>query len=184
MADIKTESQWIASTVPVPDPTKLTTDAVAKAKQEITESFKESVLALRELIYAELQRSKSVTDEIFKRIEVQFIERDKRTEQLAIASSTAIAAALQAAKEAVGAQNTANAISISKSESSTLESLRQLRELFMSDSRATNDKINDLKSRLDLGQGKDTGYASSWAIFLGGAGFLLSVLILLFKVLH
>jgi Skp family chaperone for outer membrane proteins len=88
---------------------------------------------------------------------VQFIERDKRTEQLALASSTAIAAALQAAKEAVGAQNTSNSIAIAKSESSTLESLRQLRELFLSETKAINEKVDDLKSRLDRGEGKGTG---------------------------
>ncbi|MES2180654.1 MAG: diguanylate cyclase [Pseudomonadota bacterium] len=43
---------------------------------------------------SEMNRIKVVTDEVFQRIDVQFIERDKRTEQLALASSTAIAAAL------------------------------------------------------------------------------------------
>jgi hypothetical protein len=104
-------------------------------------------------ISAEVQQVRSTNDEIFKRIEVQFSERDKRTDQLALASSTAIAAALQAAKEAVGAQNTSNSIAISKSEQSTLESLRQLRELFSSEVKAINAKVDDIKARLDRGEG-------------------------------
>lgn len=168
--------------VPIPDPTVLTTQALLRevaalkelveirfgATDKIVEHVEEQIrgrsseiaaasLHLRELMLSEMGKIKVVTDEVFQRIDVQFIERDKRTEQLALASSTAIAAALQAAKEAVGAQNTSNSIAIAKSESSTLESLRQLRELFLSETKAINEKVDDLKSRLDRGEGKGTG---------------------------
>ena len=46
----------------------------------------------------------------------QFAERDKRTEQLSLADKTAIAAALQAQKEAAGAQNESNTAAINKME--------------------------------------------------------------------
>jgi hypothetical protein len=168
--------------VPIPDPTVLTTQALLRevaalnekveirfaATDKIITHVEEQIRArsndittssmhLRELMLSEMGKIKVVTDEVFQRIDVQFVERDKRTEQLALASSTAIATALQAAKEAVGAQNTSNSIAIAKSESSTLESLRQLRELFLSETKAINEKVDDLKSRLDRGEGKGSG---------------------------
>lgn len=164
--------------VPIPDPTLLTTaqldraisnldarlttrlDGMDKAAELLHADFTRvptevdrQISHLRDLLMGEISKLRAETAEVFKRIEVQFIERDKRTEQLALASSTAIAAALQAAKEAVGAQNTSNSIAIAKSEQSTAESLRQLQALFTNDSRATNAKVDDLKSRLDKGEG-------------------------------
>lgn len=90
----------------------------------------------------------------------QLSERDKRTDQLSLADKTAVAAALQAAKEAVGAQNTSNSIAIAKSESSTVESIRQLQSLFTSAIAAVNDKLNDTRSRLDRGDGSSSGQST------------------------
>lgn len=103
----------------------------------------------------------SVAEQRFARIDSQFIERDKRTDQLSLADKTAVAAALQAAKEAVGAQNTSNSIAIAKSESSTVESIRQLQTLFNSAIAAVNDKLNDTRSRLDRGDGNTNGLSDA-----------------------
>src|ERR1700722_3754137 len=92
--------------------------------------------------------------EKFNSINTQFNEVDKRTTQLSTADKTAAAAALQAAKEAVGAQNTSNSTAIAKSETATVAAIKQLQPLFNTANAATNDKINDLKSRLDRGEGK------------------------------
>lgn len=162
--------------VPVPDPTILTTQSLFREIAALKELVSAQIAATANIFEERIKQVIARTDEIFARIDVQFIERDKRTEQLSIASSTAIAAALQAAKEAVGAQNTSNAISITKSETSMLESLRQLRDLFQADSRATNDKINDIKSRIDKGEGKNTGVSTVWASVLGGGSFLIALI--------
>lgn len=193
--------------VPIPDPSKLTTDQLrqeVKGLRELIEAKLEGMTgttqSLRELVFAEIgeihkiraeraahvdtlfvahekaiataliaqqQAAKdniditrseidklaAVSAERFTRIDTQFIERDKRTDQLSLADKTAVAAALQAAKEAVGAQNTSNSIAIAKSESSTVESIRQLQTLFNSAIDGLNDKVNDVKSRLDRGEG-------------------------------
>jgi hypothetical protein len=107
-----------------------------------------------EVVNGSITKFEAVSAERFARIDTQFIERDKRTDQLSLADKTAVAAALQAAKEAVGAQNTSNSIAIAKSESSTVESIRQLQALFTTANQAVNDKINDVKSRLDKGEGR------------------------------
>ena len=123
------------------------------------QDIRDQVIHLQELITAELKqidikidKIDSVSQERFTRIDTQFIERDKRTDQLSLADKTAVAAALQAAKEAVGAQNTSNSIAIAKSESSTVESIRQLQALFSTANEAMNEKINDVRSRLDRGE--------------------------------
>jgi hypothetical protein len=137
-----------------------TATALTASEQAINAALitaKEAVAAQNQLIMAQLSRSDSVSAERFERIDVQFTERDKRTEQLSLASSTAIAAALQAAKEAVGEQNRSSALAIAKSENSTTEALRQLQTLFQTASKGTDDKINDLKGRLDRGEGLQIG---------------------------
>jgi hypothetical protein len=177
-------NKLVASTVPVPDPTTLTTQSLLREISSLKELLEARINSTSIIADQKIEELKRTTDEIFSRIDVQFIERDKRTEQLAIASSTAIAAALQAAKEAVGAQNTSNSIAISKSETSTLESLRQLKDLFQADSKATNDKINDLRSRVDKGEGSHTGIATVWAAILGAGGLILAAVtlgVLLFR---
>ncbi len=105
------------------------------------------------MLRSEIDKLGAVSSERFTRIDTQFTERDKRTEQLSLADKTAVAAALQAAKEAVGAQNASNSIAISKSENSTAESIKQLQTLFTTANTSMDEKINDVKSRLDRGEG-------------------------------
>jgi hypothetical protein len=173
--------------VPVPDPTLLTTqlvdkaitalegklqtrfDAMDRAAELVREDYTRvptqvdrAILNLRDLLEQKIDNLHSVSDEKFEGIANQFIERDKRTDQLTVASATAVQAAFAAQKEAVSEQNKSNSLAITKSENSTLESLKQLRDLFQADSKATNDKINDLKSRIDRGEGSHSGGNAVW----------------------
>jgi len=75
-------------TVPVPDPTKLTTDAVTLAKEEIDKRL----ISLRELL-----------EEKFKGVSTEFAMRD-----------IALAAAFKAAEAAVKQQNESNTLAIDK----------------------------------------------------------------------
>ncbi len=125
-----------------------------------------AIIQVRELLEEKIHKLDEVSAERFGRIEIQFVERDKRTEQLALANATAIAAALQAAKEAVGEQNRSAAVAIAKSENSTAESIKQLQVLFSSDRSATNDKINDVKSRLDKGEGISSGFSKGGGVIV------------------
>ena len=85
--------------VPVPDPTKLTTDAVALAKSEIEKLFDTKLHGFREL----------VTE--------KFAGRD-----------TALAAALKAAQELVKQQNDSNQLAIDKSGASFAKQIESLDE--------------------------------------------------------
>jgi len=85
--------------VPVPDPTKLTTDAVALAKEEIEKLFETKLNGFRELVIE------------------KFEGRD-----------TALAAALKAAQELVKQQNDSNTIAIDKAGASFAKQIESLDE--------------------------------------------------------
>lgn len=147
---------------PVPDPTSLTTDqlrreitalntlistrldAMDKAvsvlqliadKQPKPDVLQERTIALRELIMERFQ-----TDS------VKFVELDKRTEALTAAGKIAIDAAFKAQQEAA-----------SKQESQFTKQIDQSRELLQTSIGALTGQLNDLKSRLDRGEGSDRG---------------------------
>jgi hypothetical protein len=111
---------------------------------------------LRKLHDERIRRIEEVSEQKFMRIDTGFIERDKRTDQLTLANSTAIAAALQAQKEAAGETQKSSALAIDKSEKSTIESIKQLQTLFQTAMAALTIQINDVKSRLDKGEGQSS----------------------------
>jgi hypothetical protein len=104
-------------------------------------------------IKAERERS----DQQFLRVDQQFVQLEKLAAQLKIAGDTAVAAALQAQKEAAGEQTKSSAAAISKSEAATGESIKQLQALFQTSIGGLTTQVLDLKSRLDKGEGGVTG---------------------------
>jgi hypothetical protein len=115
------------------------------------------VTHLREFMVARIESTQVARDERFHSIDLQFRERDTRTDQSSRDSKVAVDAALQAAKEAVGEQNKSSALAIAKSETSTTKQIDQLQTLIQTNNDATNDKINDIKARLDRGEGLTRG---------------------------
>lgn len=102
--------------------------------------------AAKELLRAELKTA-------FEVLRTLIDESEKRYRELKAAEALALAAALQAAKEAVAEQNRSGALAISKSEAATGENIKQLQVAFQAANQATNEKIDDIKSRLDKGEG-------------------------------
>ena len=148
---------------PTPDPTILTTEQLLR---EVASSTK--------LLQAEIHGLRNNIDEQFKSVQTQFmlIER-QRVEQKAD-TEKAVQAALSAAKEAVKEQTAASDRSITKSETAMTEQLKQLNVTFTTAIGGVNDKHEDLKSRVDRGEGATTGYAAMYAALLGAGGFLLA----------
>jgi hypothetical protein len=112
---------------------------------------------LREFIVSRIESTQVARDERFHSIDLQFRERDTRTDQSSRDSRVAVDAALQAAKEAVAEQNKSSALAIAKSETATAKQIDQLQTLIKTNNDATNDKINDIKARLDRGEGLTHG---------------------------
>lgn len=129
-------------------------ELLQRTADKIPAHVKDEVAQLREL---HEEKFGSISTQIaiqFAGISTQFNERDKRTEQLSLADKTAIAAALQAQKEAAGATNESNTTANNKMEASFTKLIEQTQTLLLEVRRSTDDKINDLKSRLDKGEGK------------------------------
>jgi hypothetical protein len=149
-----------------------------------TEELRRDVSALREILQARLDgmdratvvlsdsvnrtptaiqtaisHLKELHDERFASIALQFIERDVRTEQAATASASALAAALQAAKEAVFEQAQAAAKAAEKTELSFSKQIDQTQLQITTVAEGLGDKIDDLKGRLDRGEGSEKGAA-------------------------
>jgi len=198
----------------LPQPDKLTTDYVDKAMLSLEGKLQtrfeamdkateivhqdlvrvptlldRAIANLREYLEAKIGHLEAVSDEKFDGISNQFTERDKRTDQLTVAAQTAVAAAFAAQKEAVAEQNKSNSLAINKSENATAESIKQLQTLFQAASASLSDRINDVKSRLDRGEGSIKGGADRLALMMAVGGLLITGIIavvavatLLFKI--
>lgn len=90
----------------------------------------------------------------FESIKTQFMLLKQATEQLDLANKTAIAAALQAQKESAGETQKSSQTAIAKSENSTSEAIKALTTAFNAAITAVTDRINELKGRMDRGEGK------------------------------
>jgi hypothetical protein len=146
--------------VPRPDPTALTTQQLLReiatsreivetrqiSTERVVERLQFVVDKIPEIIKGSVAGLQELHEEKFASIATQFIERDKRTEQLSTADKTAVAAALQAQKEAAGAQQNANTASIDKSEKATSKQIDSIVSLLQTTTVGTNDKIDGLKS--------------------------------------
>ena len=186
---------------PRPDPTVLTTDQVRREIQMLRDVL-ETRLAGSDKAIELLQAStdkfptfvknavnelKELHEEKFRSIAVQFVERDTRTEQTSRDSKVAVDAALQAAKEAVGEQNKSSALAIAKSEASTTKQIDQITVLIQSTAKGTDDKIDDLKTRMTAMEGVRAGGGASLAVVfsvVSALGSIVAILIALFVVLH
>jgi hypothetical protein len=118
-------------------------------------------------------------DEKFRSIEIQFRERDARFEQSNRDGKTAIDAALQAAKEAVGEQNKSAALAIAKSETATIKQIDAQAALIQTASRATDGKIEDIKerlSRIEQSVEKGIGRSQGAGLVAGGMGQVIAAI--------
>jgi hypothetical protein len=201
-----------SGTTPVPDPTILTTQqlvAAIAAVREILETRLDAMDTATNLNKEQMDKIPSMIDdkirqlrvlveekiaglmEKFHSIDVQFKERDTRTEQSSKDSKVAVDAALQAAKEAVGEQNKSSALAIAKSEASTNKALDQIGTLITTTNKALDEKINDLKGRLDRGEGVkaqavENKGQQNWqtSAVIAGVSLLISLGVLIVLVLH
>jgi hypothetical protein len=154
--------------------------ALTDAEKRVNEKLDSIVKAFDQ----SFNQHRVVDDEKFHSIETQFTERDKRAEQLSLADKTAVAAALQAQKESAISTNESNAAAIAKSEMAFTKQIDQIYTLVASMGKSTDDKINDIKGRLDRGEGHTKGSTDMWGYVVGAIGVLfglVGVIALIFK---
>jgi hypothetical protein len=168
--------------LPRPDPTRLTTDQLRRelsALREILTARLDAMDTATELLSATVNRTPTViqieishvrelmseklaslggsAEERFRSIGLQFAERDTRTENAAKASKEALDAALLAAKELVAQQNEANAQAADKAEQSTIKQIDQIGIRIDTMQKALDDRLTELKERIDRGEGTNVG---------------------------
>jgi phosphate uptake regulator len=161
--------------VPVPDPTTLTTaqllrelgslreligarlDAADEATRLRSESFKQ----IPQDVQAEIAHLRALADEKFASVFRMFEERDVRTALSSAAADQALNAALQAAKELVTAQGEASAAAAVKSETSFTKQIDQIGTIIQTLEKAMGDRLTEIKERIDRGEGQGTGRSES-----------------------
>lgn len=178
--------QRVFSNIPIPDPSIITTEQIERAKTELRQEYQHRLEALDKIVQTRLDgidrasvlldanvnrvptlldrvtaQIKELFDEKFVSIQKQLAERDVRAENDKVAAQTAVNAALQAQKEAAAAQNEANSAAITKSEAATIKQIDGIQQFIKSSNDATNDRIADLKGRLDRGEGAAKGTADT-----------------------
>lgn len=132
----------LAGSAPVPDPTRLTTDAVEKAKDEIEKLYNAKLTAIESRYDVRLEGLQELFDQQFKSAEEQRKEQKADTK-------TAVDAALQAQKEAVREQTAASDRAITKSEGGMIEQLKQLGQTVDTKVTGLTTAHNDLKTRVE-----------------------------------
>jgi hypothetical protein len=145
-----------------------TEKAIAQLRDLINEKFVGVNIQVRDQNTAWIERHESGRatistriDSVADGIQKQFEERDVRSKAAELAAQVAVGAALQAQKEAAGAQNESNSAAITKSESATVKQIDGILALLSSNSNALNDKIAVINGRLDRGEGKDHGQTNT-----------------------
>jgi len=172
---------------PIPDPTTLTTEIIRRefnslkelifsrldAMDKAMDLFSENITRVPTDTDKQIMHLKELHNEKFDSISVQFKERDTRTEQTSRDSKVAVDAALQAAKEAVSEQNKSNALAIGKSETTFTKQIDQIGTLVNTMQKAIDDKIDDIKSRLQGAESRKIGGNEVWGYLIGGIGMLI-----------
>src|SRR6185437_5456113 len=123
--------------VPVPDPTLLT-----------TENLRREILGLRELVETKIEALKELTFEKLAKVEQEFDLVERQSVEQNKDTKDAVDAALTAQKEAVKEQTTASERAIAKSEAGTNKQLEQLADNFNTTFRGITTTIDDLKDRV------------------------------------
>ena len=125
-------------------------------------------------------------DTLHEHLDVRMADKDVRDQQRFDAQSQAIAAALQAAKEAVAKAETAT----EKRFESVNEFRAQLADLvarllprneYDTAHQALIEKISDLASRIDRTEGKATGGRDLWGYLVGAVGIVVAIVALILK---
>ena len=157
--------------VPIPDPSLLTTqqlrDGLSSLKELIvarlnamdaaTELRLNALDHIPVAIGQQVTHLREVQDEKFIGIDKQFVERDVRTAQASVAADDALKAALQAAKELVGAQGEASSAAAVKSETSFAKQIDQLGTIIQTMQLALDARITELKERIDRFEASSSG---------------------------
>lgn len=190
---------------PVPDPTERTVQALVREMLALREVLETKIDGQREVLEARIDgmdeairllqaisdrapaavdskvaNLRTLHEEKFHSIDVQFHERDIRVEQRATDTKTAVEAAFAANKELARLSADSFGLSIGKSEAATMKQIDQLGITIQQSTKATDDKIGDIKERLTRIEGMGKGRGDVWGWLVGGIGIVAAVFSVVF----
>jgi len=147
MADSQ-EMQQSRDIRPIPDPTVLTTAASERLEAMIRNLIKTEIEHQAELFDQKLARVETQFQMLEFRLGEQKRDAEARTAEQKKDTKDALDAALAAQKEAGALQTSASEKSITKSETATNERIKAVETLLATSTKASDDKVDDLKSRI------------------------------------
>jgi hypothetical protein len=133
--------------------------------------------AVKELLLEKIESVAKTTAIDVANLEKQFETIEKQRIEQKTDTRVAVDDALKAAKELVFQQNQANSMANAKSEAAFSKHIEQLATLVTSEKNASNDRITDLKERLDKSEGKSGGIKDF-------AGWIVAAIAILFSLLN
>jgi len=170
---------------PIPDPTVLTTQQLLRelaSLREVLTTRMDGYDKAITLLQAFADRQPTIAevvakfDEKFRGVDLQFKERDQRVEQAAKESKVAVDAAFASQKEAVSEQNKSAAAAIAKSEAATTKQIDAIGILLQANAKASDEKIDDLKSRITAMEGRGQAYSQGFGWIATGVGIVAAVI--------
>jgi len=108
-------------------------------------------------LVARMEGRAALNDQKFENVAMRFTERDRRGQLIVESNRDAIASALAAQKEDTTGKYEANRNAATKLESYFAHQTEQTQQLLQEMRRSTEDKITDIKERLDKGEGTQKG---------------------------
>jgi hypothetical protein len=122
------------------------TKLLALNVREVPSDIDKAARALREVLRGEIRNVQDVAQEKFRAIEGTFAS-----------NALALTAALAAQKEAAAEQNKSNTLAITKSEQATKETIASNAQQTATSLKSLADRLDDLKERVDRGEGSQSG---------------------------
>lgn len=165
----------VPGSVPRPDPTNLTTEALRRDINASEAVSDERFQAIKNAIKVEKKHAREVAELNGRIIDLQFALRDTAAEKLAAADQKAIAAALQAAKEQVAQSNSFQTLLVDKMEAAFTKSIDAIGAVIKSNSETLTSNINGLKERLDRGDGRTIGTSDQRTDSRSNVGMLVGI---------
>jgi hypothetical protein len=180
---------------PVPDPTLLTTQQLFReiyALREIIEARLDAgdkaILLLQDKVSQEPATShvaasvvhlKEVSSVRWDALQRQLLDIQASAQRQAAEDKVALSAALASAEKSVEEQNRSNNMAVAKSEASTAKQMDQIHTQIVSIAENFNGKVDDLKARVSLIEGRGLGIIAqktdtkdNWGVAVAVGGFV------------
>jgi len=146
------------------DATDKATELLQTIQDRLPDRISDAVRDMHRLIEQQFETTNerfTTMLERFASIQTQFAERDVRTDKSETNVNLAIAAALSAQKEMAALQNVNIAQALARIEATAQKQIEQVVTLGQATSAGVDSKINDLKERLSLIEGRTAGITAA-----------------------